>query len=40
MGIYMGKVRVLGLFIRGFKGVLGGIIFWVKLFNDMVIVVD
>lgn len=40
MGIYMGKVRALGSSIRGFKGASGGIIPWVKLFNDTAIAVD
>lgn len=40
MGIYMGKVRALGSPIRGFKGASGGIIPWVKLFNDTAIAVD
>jgi len=40
MGIYMGKVRALGSSIRGFKGASGGVIPWVKLFNDTAIAVD
>lgn len=40
MGIYMGKVRALGSAIRGFKGASGGIIPWVKLFNDTAVAVD
>lgn len=40
MGIYMGKVRALGSSIRGFKGASGGIIPWVKLFNDTAVAVD
>lgn len=40
MGIYMGKVRALGSPIRGFKGASGGVIPWVKLFNDTAIAVD
>lgn len=40
MGIYLGKVRALGSSIRGFKGASGGIIPWVKLFNDTAIAVD
>lgn len=40
MGIYIGKVRALGSSIRGFKGAGGGIIPWVKLFNDTAIAVD
>lgn len=40
MGIYMGKVRALGSAIRGFKGASGGIIPWIKLFNDTAVAVD
>ncbi|OCA99548.1 ribonucleoside-diphosphate reductase subunit alpha [Clostridium beijerinckii] len=40
MGIYMGKIRALGSPIRGFKGASGGVIPWVKLFNDTAIAVD
>jgi len=40
MGIYMGKIRALGSPIRGFKGASGGIIPWIKLFNDTAIAVD
>ncbi|WP_238917786.1 ribonucleoside-diphosphate reductase subunit alpha [Clostridium sp. YIM B02555] len=40
MGIYMGKIRALGAPIRGFKGASGGVIPWVKLFNDTAIAVD
>lgn len=40
MGIYIGKVRALGSAIRGFKGASGGIIPWVKLFNDTAVAVD
>lgn len=40
MGIYMGKIRALGSSIRGFKGASGGVIPWVKLFNDTAIAVD
>ncbi|MGL5649286.1 MAG: ribonucleoside-diphosphate reductase subunit alpha [Clostridium sp.] len=40
MGIYIGKIRGLGSPIRGFKGASGGIIPWVKLFNDTAIAVD
>ena len=36
----MGKVRALGSSIRGFKGASGGIIPWVKLFNDTAVAVD
>ena len=40
MGIYIGKVRALESPIRGFKGASGGVIPWVKLFNDTAIAVD
>ncbi len=40
MGIYVGKIRALGAPIRGFKGASGGVIPWVKLFNDTAIAVD
>lgn len=40
MGLYIGKIRSLGAPIRGFKGASGGVIPWVKLFNDTAIAVD
>ena len=40
MGIYVGKIRALGSPIRGFKGASGGVIPWIKLFNDTAIAVD
>lgn len=40
MGIYIGKVRALESPIRGFKGASGGVIPWIKLFNDTAIAVD
>ena len=40
MGIYIGKVRALGSPIRGFKGASGGVIPWIKLFNDTAVAVD
>ncbi len=40
MGIYMGKIRALGSSIRGFKGASGGVIPWIKLFNDTAVAVD
>ncbi|PRR83579.1 ribonucleoside-diphosphate reductase subunit alpha [Clostridium vincentii] len=40
MGIYLGKIRALGSPIRGFKGASGGVIPWVKLYNDTAIAVD
>lgn len=40
MGIYMGKVRAIDSTIRGFKGAAGGVVPWIKLFNDTAIAVD
>ena len=40
MGLYFGKVRATGSDIRGFKGVAGGVIRWIKLANDTAVAVD
>ncbi len=40
MGLYFGKVRAKGGRIRGFKGVAGGVIRWMKLVNDTAVAVD
>ena len=40
MGLYFGKVRAAGGNIRGFKGVAGGVIRWLKLVNDTAVAVD
>lgn len=40
MGLYFGKVRATGSSIRGFKGVAGGVIRWMKLVNDTAVAVD
>lgn len=40
MGMYFGKVRAAGGNIRGFKGVAGGVIRWIKLVNDTAVAVD
>lgn len=40
MGLYFGKVRAIGSDIRGFKGVAGGVIRWIKLANDTAVAVD
>ena len=40
MGMYLGKVRAAGGNIRGFKGVAGGVIRWMKLVNDTAVAVD
>ena len=40
MGLYFGKVRATGGNIRGFKGVAGGVIRWIRLVNDTAVAVD
>ena len=40
MGMYFGKVRAAGGNIRGFKGVAGGVIRWMKLVDDTAVAVD
>lgn len=40
MGMYFGKVRATGGNIRGFKGVAGGVIRWMRLVNDTAVAVD
>ena len=40
MGMYFGKVRAAGGDIRGFQGVAGGVIRWMKLVNDTAVAVD
>lgn len=40
MGLYFGKVRASGSDIRGFKGVAGGVIRWLRLVNDTAVAVD
>lgn len=40
MGLYFGKVRAMGSDIRGFKGVAGGVVRWIKLANDTAVAVD
>lgn len=40
MGLYFGKVRSAGSAIRGFKGVAGGVIRWIRLVNDTAVAVD
>lgn len=40
MGLYFGKVRATGSDIRGFKGVAGGVIRWIRLANDTAVAVD
>ncbi|GIP41268.1 ribonucleoside-diphosphate reductase [Paenibacillus sp. J31TS4] len=40
MGIYLGKVRSRGSSIRGYKGAAGGVIPWIKQFNNTAVAVD
>lgn len=40
MGLYFGKIRSTGSDIRGFKGVAGGVIRWIRLANDTAVAVD
>lgn len=40
MGMYFGKVRSRGGKIRGFEGVSGGVIRWIRLVNDTAVAVD
>ncbi len=40
MGMYFGKVRANGSDIRGYKGVAGGVIRWIRLANDTAVAVD
>ena len=40
MGLYFGKVRSIGSSIRGFEGVAGGVIRWIRLVNDTAVAVD
>lgn len=40
LGIYMGKVRALNSEIRGYKNASGGVIPWIKLYNDTAVAVD
>ncbi|BBF41860.1 ribonucleotide reductase of class Ia (aerobic), alpha subunit [Lachnospiraceae bacterium KM106-2] len=40
LGIYLGKVRALNSEIRGFKNASGGVIPWIRLYNDTAVAVD
>ncbi len=40
MGIYIGKIRSRGSNIRGYKGVAGGVVPWIKNYNNTAIAVD
>ncbi|MFA9376074.1 MAG: ribonucleoside-diphosphate reductase subunit alpha [Lachnotalea sp.] len=40
LGIYLGKIRALNSEIRGYKNASGGVIPWVRLYNDTAVAVD
>lgn len=40
LGIYVGKIRALNSEIRGFKNASGGVIPWIRLYNDTAVAVD
>ena len=40
LGIYLGKVRSLGSDIRGYTNASGGVIPWIRLYNDTAVAVD
>ncbi len=40
MGIYVGKIRSKGSNIRGYKGVAGGVVPWIKNYNNTAVAVD
>ncbi len=40
LGIYMGKVRALNSEIRGYKNTSGGVVPWIRLYNDTAVAVD
>lgn len=40
LGIYVGKIRALNSDIRGYKNASGGVIPWVRLYNDTAVAVD
>lgn len=40
LGIYMGKVRSLNSEIRGFQNASGGVVPWIRLYNDTAVAVD
>lgn len=40
LGIYIGKIRALNSEIRGYKNASGGVIPWVRLYNDTAVAVD
>ena len=40
IGIYLGKIRAMNSEIRGFKNASGGVIPWIRLYNDTAVAVD
>ncbi len=40
LGIYIGKVRALNSEIRGYKNASGGVVPWIRLYNDTAVAVD
>ena len=40
LGIYLGKIRALNSEIRGFKNASGGVVPWIRLYNDTAVAVD
>jgi ribonucleoside-diphosphate reductase alpha chain len=40
LGIYLGKIRALNSEIRGYKNASGGVVPWIRLYNDTVVAVD
>ncbi|GAA0064188.1 ribonucleoside-diphosphate reductase subunit alpha [Clostridium sporogenes] len=40
LGIYMGKIRALNSEIRGHKNASGGVVPWIRLYNDTAVAVD
>lgn len=40
LGIYVGKIRALNSEIRGFKNTSGGVVPWIRLYNDTAVAVD
>ncbi len=40
LGIYVGKVRALNSEIRGYKNASGGVVPWIRLYNDTAVAVD
>ena len=40
LGIYLGKIRALNSEIRGYKNASGGVVPWIRLYNDTAVAVD